>query len=137
MDLETFLVAVYCVTDDALHTLLHGARLRQRGPAPRLADSEVLTMEIAGEYLGFDTDQAIYAYFRRHHAALFPTLTHVHRTTFVRQAANLWAVKRRLWETLAPPAAGAPQLSILDSVPIPVCRFARAKRCRLSPGVAA
>jgi hypothetical protein len=33
MDLETFLVAVYCLTDDALSTVLHGVRLRQRGPA--------------------------------------------------------------------------------------------------------
>jgi hypothetical protein len=60
MDLETFLVAVYCLTDDTLHavlpTVLHTTRLRQRGPTPRLADSEVVTMEIAGEFLGLETD---------------------------------------------------------------------------------
>jgi hypothetical protein len=137
MDLETFLVAVYCETDDALRTMLHGARLRQRGPRPRLADSEVLAMEVAGEFLGHETDAGIYRYFRRHHRALFPLLATVHRTTFARQAANLWAVKRALWQALLPRARGDTQVSIVDSVPVPVCRFARAKQCRLYPGVAA
>jgi hypothetical protein len=136
MDLETFLVTVYCMTDDALATMLHGARLRQRGPAPRLADSEVLAMEIAGEFLGVETDAGLYRYFRRHHRALFPALATVHRTTFLRQAANLWAVKRALWAALLPRVRGDRRLSILDSVPVPVCRFARAKQCRLYPGVA-
>jgi hypothetical protein len=46
-DLASFLVAVSCLTDDTLRTVLHGARLRQRGPAPRLAGSEVVPMEVA------------------------------------------------------------------------------------------
>jgi hypothetical protein len=92
MDLETFLVATYCVVDDGVHNVLRGARLRQRGPAPRLADSEVLAMEIAGEFLGIETDYGIYRYFRRHWPALHPRLRTVHRTTFLRQAANLWLV---------------------------------------------
>jgi hypothetical protein len=136
MDLETFLVAVYCLTDDHLRTVLHGARLRQRGPTPRLADSEVVAMEVAGEFLGVETDAGIYRYFRRHHRALFPALATVHRTTFLRQAANLWAVKRALWQACVPEARGDARLSIVDSVPVPVCRFARAKQCRLFPGAA-
>ena len=85
MDLETFLVAVYCVTDDALHNVLRGARLRQRGPRPRLADSEVVAMEITGEFLGIETDHGLYRYFRRHWRQLYPQLLHVHRTTFARR----------------------------------------------------
>jgi len=136
MDLETFLVAVYCLTDDALHTVLHGVRLRQRGPTPRLSDSEVVAMEVAGEYLGFDTDDAIYRYFRRHWVPLFPRLQTVHRTTFLRQAANLWRVKEALWQQLLRRVRHDAALAILDSLPVPVCRFARAHRCRLFPGLA-
>jgi len=66
MDLATFLVAVYCTSDDALHNVLHGARLRQRGLSPPMHDCEVITMEVAGEYLGMETDSAICRYFRRH-----------------------------------------------------------------------
>ena len=41
MDLNTFLVTVYCQIDDWLKTQ---PRVRQRGPQPVLADSEVLTI---------------------------------------------------------------------------------------------
>jgi hypothetical protein len=137
MNLETFLTAVYCVIDDTLGSLLHGTRLRARGPAPRLADSEVLTMEVVGEFLGFDTDAGIHAYFCRHWPALFPRMRQVHRTTFLRQAARLWAVKQALWQHLVRQVQADAALSLIDSVPIPVCRFGRAHRCRLFAGVAA
>src|ERR671927_189201 len=78
MDLETLIVAVFCLVDDFVRDLCRERRLRQRGPAPVLADSEVLTIEIVGEFLGLDTDRALYAHFRRYHAALFPRLTAVH-----------------------------------------------------------
>jgi hypothetical protein len=51
MDLSTFIVAVFCLIDDRLK----GRRIRQRGPAPKLSDAEVLTIEIVGEFLGIDT----------------------------------------------------------------------------------
>lgn len=133
MDLETLLTAVFCIADD----FLRAQKLRQRGPEPVLADSEVLTIEIVGEFLGLDTDRALYAHFRRYHAALFPRLPSVHRTTFARQAANLWAAKRALWQALLAEVACEPTISIIDSAPVPVCRFARAKRCRLFAGEAA
>jgi hypothetical protein len=85
MDLSTFIVSVFCLIDDRLK----GRRIRQRGPAPKLCDAEVLTIEIVGEFLGIDTDKAIHLFFRRHYAEWFPALREVHRTTFARQAANL------------------------------------------------
>jgi hypothetical protein len=74
MDLETFIVAVFCVTDDFVRAIAREHKLRRRGPAPVLADSEVLTIEAVGEFLGLDTDQALHAYFRRHFGHLFPGL---------------------------------------------------------------
>jgi hypothetical protein len=66
MDLNTFIISVFCVVDDWLTT---HKKLRQRGPDPELDDSEVLSMEIVGEFLGIDTDEGLYEYFRRHYAA--------------------------------------------------------------------
>jgi hypothetical protein len=40
MDATTLLITVYCLIDD----WLAGRRLRQRGPQPTLADSEVLNL---------------------------------------------------------------------------------------------
>lgn len=55
----------------------------------------------------------------------------------MRQAANLWAAKRALWQALVAELERDASLSIVDSMPVPVCRFARAYRCRLFRGEAA
>ena len=137
MDLETFIVAVFCAADDFMRTAAREHRLRRRGPAPVLADSEVLTIEAAGEFLGLDTDKGLHAYFRRHFGHLFPGLRVVHRTTFLRQAANLWTLKAALWQHLAAATGQDAALVLVDSLPVPVCRFARAHRCRSLAGLAA
>lgn len=126
MDLSTFIVAVFCLTDD----WLQGKKLRQRGPRPELSDPEVLTIEIVGEFLGLDTEKGLCAYFKRHYADWFPALRRIHRTTLTRQMANLWAVKQELRRHLLELIDFDPQISLIDSFPVPVCRFARAYRCR-------
>ena len=140
MDPESFTIAVLCLIEELLAELRADPawrRLRRRGPAPVLADSEVLTMEVVGEFLGYDQDVAIYHYFRRHHPGWFPALSRLHRTTFVRQAANLWVVKERLWGLLLERVLHDPALSLVDSVPTPVCRFGRAYTCSRFRGQAA
>ena len=134
MDLNTFIIAVFCLIDDRLKE----RRIRSRGPTPTLCDSEVLTIEVVGEFLGLDEDTHLFAYFRRHHAPYFPNLMHVHRTTFSRQAANLWKVKERLWQEFLAETPHDPALAICDSMPLPAaCPFARAYRCRRFRGEAA
>jgi hypothetical protein len=133
MDITTFMIAVFCLIDD----LMSGRRLRTRGPQPTLRDSEVLTMEVVGEFLGIDTDSNIFTHFGRYYSDWFPGLRQITRTTFTRQAANLWKVKQELWQRVAQNIDQDPYISIVDSFPVPVCRFARAPRCRLFGEVAA
>lgn len=133
MDITTFMIAVFCLIEDSLP----GQRLRRRGPQPTLRDSEVLTMEVVGEFLGIDTESNIFAHFCRYYADWFPGLRKITRTTFTRQAANLWKIKQELWQVLAQRIEHDPYISIVDSFPVPVCRFARAPRCRSFGDVAA
>lgn len=134
MDLSAFIVSVFCLAED----FLGGRKLRSRGPAPKLSDAEVITMEIVGEFLSIDTDKAIHAYFRRHYAEWFPAVAKIHRTTFSRQAANLWKVKEELWRHLLESEFGGRplgeegmELCVVDSFPMAVCQKARSHRCRI------
>ena len=133
MDISTFIVTVFCLIDDRLK----GRRVRQRGPAPKLSDAEVLTIELVGEFLGMDTDEAIFRYFREHYGEWFPTLHKVHRTTFARQGANLWKIKESIWQELLSSTPHDPAFALCDSMPLPACLFARAYRCRRFRGEAA
>jgi Transposase DDE domain len=130
MDLDSLIIAVFCLIDDGLRHRFAPLRLRQRGPHPVLSDTEVLTIEIVGEYLGMDCDTQVFSYFRRHYGHFFPALCQVHRTTFVRQAANLWRVKEQLWQHLLPMTGGDLNWALIDSFPVATCRFARAPRRR-------
>ena len=134
MDLSTFIVAVFCLVDDHLKDI---GRLRARGPAPTLCDSEVLTIEVVGEFLGLDEDTRLFAYFRCHYAHFFPNLLRVHRTTFARQSANLWKAKELLWQRLLAHTPHDRGFALCDSMPLPACLFARAYRCRRFRGEAA
>jgi hypothetical protein len=127
---EEFIIRVFCMVDDELNQLLGGRRLRARGFAPKLSDSELITMEVIGEFLGEETDTAIWKYFRRHWRSLFPALGS--RSTFVRQAANLCWIKQmvhaRVLERLG---ALREALYLIDGFPMPVCAFGRAPRAKV------
>lgn len=130
MDLDTMIITIFCRVDDSMKEIFDGKRLRRCGCEPRLSDAEVLTMETVGEYLGIEQDKKMFEYFRRHYSHFFPALAEMHRTSFVRQSANLWQVKQVLWQRMLSGMEFDAQVSIIDSFPLEVCRFARANRCR-------
>ena len=124
MPLEEFIITVFCWVETVFADVTAGVKLRTRGVTPRLSDEEVITLELVGELLGHDGDAAIWSYFKRHWAAWFPGLGD--RSTFVRQAANLWRVKLVLHERLvADVGARAADGHIIDGFPIAVCKLAR------------
>jgi hypothetical protein len=140
MTVTDYLLHVFYLIDSEIKAM-NLPRLRQRGPRPRLSDSEVITIVLAGEFFGIDTDRGIYRFFRRYHLREFPMLARIDRSTFVRQAAALWRVTQLLQQrvlTLLPlrdPVDGQCWWNI-DSFPIRTVRLARAPRCKLFRGVA-
>lgn len=97
MNLDDFIITCFCLIDEMMPMIIKGQQLRARGPVPKLSDSEVITMEVVGSYPGLSQDKELFHYFRWHYPHFFPALSDLHRTTFVRQAANLWAIKERVW----------------------------------------
>ena len=132
---EDFIIAVFCCVDDLWNQMTQGKKIRKGGFAPSLSDSEVITMEIVGEFLGIETDKGIWHYFRAHWLELFPQIRS--RTTFSRQASNLWCYKQHLQQLLAEKLGGlADSIHLIDGFAIPLCHYQRAKHCRLFIGEA-
>ncbi len=135
MLIEEFIIRAYCEITEALEAV-KGAPLRTRGFAPSLTDAELLTMELVGAYLGYVHDKKVWMYFRQHWQVWFPNLKS--RSTFVRQAANLWEVKRRLQQYWAKRlGAYGNGVHLVDGFPVPVCHFRRAHFSRIFDGEAA
>ncbi len=135
MNGEEFIISVYCMICDQYPALLGEQRLRQRGPSPRFTDEEVLTLEICGAYFGLHNDEALYAYFAEHWRTYFPDLPT--RATFVRHAANLGQVKRLLQQRLIHASGEIDDaVHLIDTLPLPVCTYTRARRDRCFVGEA-
>ena len=132
---EDFIITVFCCVDDLWNQITQGRKIRKGGFEPSLRDSEVITMEIVGEFLGIETDKGIWCYFRAHWLDFFPRIKS--RTTFSRQASNLWRYKQQLQKFLAQNLGGIEDsIHIVDGFPMPLCHYQRAKNCRLFTGEA-
>lgn len=127
MDRDYFIIMVYCLVCEHYAAIVAQHPLRRRGLAPALSDEEVITLEIGGEYWGLSQDEAIFDFFRAHYGHFFPQLRE--RTRFVRQAADLWQVKAMIQHrlTLVSEQAADP-IQLIDTMPLPVCVYTRAKR---------
>jgi hypothetical protein len=106
------------MVEEAVKKVLGNTKIRRKGCNPKLSDEEVLTIEIAGEYLKLPQDKQIWSYFKTHYQSWFPNLST--RETFVRQSANLHSVKKAVHQYLIQTInAQADNIYIADSFPIP------------------
>lgn len=136
VSVEDFIIAVYCLVDNELKIVLKGTQVRRRGFKPKLSDSEVITMDIVGEFLGHDTDVGIWRYFKNHWFAWFPGIGS--RVNYAKQSANLWVLKQKIYnKLLAQTGALTDRLHMADGFPMPVCHFKRAGFSRIFKGAAA
>ena len=92
MSVEEFIIWVYGCVEDYYARATSGCSLRARGFSPALSDSEVITMELVGEFLGIDADKNIWEHFNQHWYCLFPQIGS--RPNFAKHAVNLWGKKK-------------------------------------------
>jgi hypothetical protein len=132
MERDIFIIMVFCLVSEQLQILRKSYRVRRGGFAPALTDEEVITIEICGEYFKLNTDKDIFNYFKAHYQDWFPALKD--RTSFVRQAANLWQFKALIQQQLVNQAEQTwTRLQVIDTIPIPVCQWVRGVRDRCFP----
>jgi hypothetical protein len=127
LDRDIFIIAVYSLIVEHYAGIAATFTLRRGGFKPALTDEEVITMEICGEFFKLHKDKDIFAYFHQHYLHFFPHLTD--RTSFVRQAANLWQVKAAMQKRLIEVSHQATaRVQPIDTLPLPVCTYTRAPR---------
>jgi hypothetical protein len=127
LDLDTFLVTVYCLIDDLYHETFAAHKPARPGAEPEMSDSEVLTVVVLTQWQPSCSESALLGYVRQHWRAYFPRV--LSQSAFNRRARDLLGVlcalgpvlSRRLDQALG----SAPPKEVLDTVPVPLLR-----RCR-------
>jgi hypothetical protein len=117
----------YVLVDDAYQWQFGGQRLRQRGPAPDFSDSEVIVLSLICDVYFHGQEELMLSFVRQYHADLFPDLLSASRFNRRRRASHMLieGVRRALSDQLIDPQD---ELRLIDSAPIPVCVYARARR---------
>ena len=106
------------------NTYLPNAEARCPGPNPNCPDADILTVAWLLEYIGEDSENSGYQRIKAELKTVFPVLPE--RSRFNRRRRNLSTASEVIRQTLT---RLLPQTDvfIVDSFPIPVCDFKRAK----------
>lgn len=121
---------VYTIIDDLYHQFVPTSVSQRRNvDTAKMSDSEIITLSICGELAGIDSENAWYSFVKRNYRHLFPRLCS--RTRFNRTRRALLQVtellRQKLTHSFPIPTS---RYFVIDSFPLPVCKFGRARYCR-------
>ena len=127
---EDFILLVYTIIDDLYHQFVPSSVSQRRNvDTAKMSDSEIITLSICGELAGIDSENAWYSFVKRNYRHLFPRLCS--RTRFSRTRRALLQVtellRQKLTHSFPIPTS---RYFVIDSFPLPVCKFGRARYCR-------
>lgn len=127
---EDFILLVYTIIDDLYHQFVPSSVSQRRNvDTAKMSDSEIITLSICGELAGIDSENAWYSFVKRNYRHLFPRLCS--RTRFNRTRRALLQVtellRQKLTHSFPIPTS---RYFVIDSFPLPVCKFGRARYCR-------
>lgn len=137
MDRDDFIITVYLLVCEHYQLIMSeiGHPLRGAGFRPRLSDEEVICIEICGELFKLPKDKDMFHYFAHHYRHFFPALKD--RSRFVRQGAALWKIKALIQQRIVQRhQAHCDPVQAIDTMPLPVCGYTRARRDRCFTGEA-
>lgn len=127
---EDFILLVYTIIDDLYQQFVPKSVSQRRNvTTAKMSDSEIITLSICSELIGIDPENAWYSFVKRNYRHLFPNLCC--RTRFNRTRRNLLQATELIRQeiTFAFPIPGS-RYFVIDSFPLPVCKFGRARYCR-------
>ena len=136
VNFEDFILIVFVIIDDlykkyAPAAISHLIRIS----SAKLSDPEIITISICGELFGFDSENALFNYIDKNYRYLFPNLCS--RSRFNRTRRNLLKLTNILFQKLQYIFNSFDSAYyIVDSFPLPVCKFGRAKYCNSFRGSA-
>lgn len=125
-NLKDFITVAYIIIDDIYQevTPTH-IKDRRNINDSIMSDSEIITISIVGELLTIDSEKAWYNFAKRNLNDLFPRFCDRTRFNRIRRALQqvIQIILRKLYLLMG---YDNDCLRIIDSIPVPVCKFGRA-----------
>ena len=126
LDLETFLITLYVMTDEWYQKAVLPKLPVCGGPAPKLCDSEVLCLALAAQWrrgVPWQTERGFVRYALKHLRPFFPGMTS--QSAFNRRVRRLWGAFILLQMAISGQMLTVDDCEVLDCVPVRVAHGSR------------
>ena len=128
LEKATVLTTLFTIVDDVMKgsTMIQEA-LKRPGPAPKLTDSELITIALYQELIGEAREDQ---FFRLHQASLLPFFPALNeRSRYNRRKRDLWSVilAVRISLQIVVDALQLEETAVVDSAPVPCVGYKRSK----------
>jgi hypothetical protein len=138
LDKATVLTTLFTIVDDAIAgSPVIVETLKRPGPAPQLADSEVITLALYQELIGEPREDHFFRLHAEQLRTYFPGLNE--RSRYNRRKRDLWSMilAVRMSLQLVLDAGQNDETGVIDSAPVPVVGYKRSKQASDFAGQAA
>ena len=125
-DLKDLFTICYTIIDDIYKEIAPSQIINRKNILQsKLSDSEIITISLVGEITTIDSENAWFNFVKRNYKDLFPNIGD--RSRFNRTKRNLYTLIKEIQNKFVEISqiANSP-VRIVDSMPIPVCKFGRA-----------
>lgn len=127
---EDFILTTFVIIDDLYFRYVPDTVSQRRNVLnAKLSDSEIITISICGELIGVDSENAWFSFVKKNYHHLFPGIGS--RSRFNRTRRSLLQVteliRQKMFSAFAMPYS---RYLVIDSFPLAVCKFGRARYCQ-------
>jgi len=125
-NLKDFFTVSFVLIDDVYNEIIpNSIKNRRNISKSKLSDSEIITISLVGEALTIDSEKAWFYFVKKNYKDLFPNICD--RTRFNRSKRNLYKIILEIQKYFSNLSIFKDDdIRIIDSMPIPVCKFGRA-----------
>ncbi|HES59233.1 MAG TPA: IS982 family transposase [Caldithrix sp.] len=125
---ENFNKILVIVNEKLSNHLNSEGNVNRRGPKPKFSDAQVIALNLTAECLMLDSENYLFKKMKKHKNQ-FVNL--IDRSNFNRRKKNLFKYMEIMRKHLAQSLSEGEDTFVVDSMPLAICKFSRAKRIKI------
>lgn len=127
--IEKFTKILSIVKENLIDVLNEDGNLNKPGHKPKFSDAEVITLSLLSEALMIDSEHYLFKVLNKNFKTTFPNL--IDRSGYNRRRRKLSWLTEKVWRSLVKELSSGEDTFVIDSMPIHICKFSRARRARV------
>ena len=128
-NLKTNFDKIYLIVKSSLSDKLNSEDNLQFYPRlPKMNDCSIIALSVCSESLGIDSENYLWSKLKKDYSNEFPNL--IDRSNFNKRRRRLQLYIHEVTKQLSVALNEAEDVFLVDSIPVPVCKIVREKRCK-------